>query len=112
MNHKRLLIISANPTSNIFNNGKTLSAFFDQYPQEKIAQLYFSTSLPDNNICSTYFRISDVDMLNFRLKRSNLCGNEVQASMGIPIQTSNRYCFFGVGYCVVFLVVCYCSYPC
>lgn len=89
MDYRRTLIISANPVSKIFNNGKTLSAFFDQYPKEKIRQLYFSTSLPDNDICSSYFRISDVDILNRRLKKSSTCGEIVGAVMGIPVQASD-----------------------
>ena len=79
MKKKRILIISANPMSNVYNNGKTLSAFFDNYPKEKLAQLYFSTTLPDNDICSTYFKISDVDMLQRRLVKSQTCGDVVKA---------------------------------
>ena len=79
MKKKRILIISANPMSNVYNNGKTLSAFFDNYPKEKLAQLYFSTTLPDNDICSTYFKISDVDMLQRRLGKSQTCGDVVKA---------------------------------
>lgn len=87
MDYKRTLIISANPVSKIYNNGKTLSAFFDQYPKEKVRQLYFSASLPDSDICSAYFRISDVDILNRRLKRSSACGKSVCAVAGVPTQT-------------------------
>ena len=89
MNYKRILIISANPTSDIFNNGKTISAFFDKYPKEKMAQLYFSTAYPDKSICSTYFKISDVDILNYRLKKSKTCGSKVKTVTGLPTQTQD-----------------------
>lgn len=79
MKEKSILIVSSNPVSNVFNNGKTLSAFFDNFPKDKLAQLYFSPAMPDSDICSTYFRISDVDMLNFRLKKSSICGKKVEA---------------------------------
>lgn len=90
MNEKSILIISSNPMSNVFNNGKTLNAFFDKYPKDKIAQLYFAATLPDSDICSTYFRISDVDMLNLKLKRSQKCGEKVEAIEGTNVQTKEE----------------------
>ena len=82
MNNKKILIISSNPVSNIFNNGKTLAAFFDNYPKENLAQLYFSAAAPDSDICSKYYRISDMDMLKFKLKKSNYCGQAVEPVLG------------------------------
>ena len=90
MEYKRILIVSANPTSNIFNNGKTLSSFFDNYPSADLAQLYFSTALPDSDICSSYFRISDMDMLNYHLKRKKCPGEIVEATEGISSQTPDE----------------------
>lgn len=90
MCENKILIISSNPMSNIFNNGKTLAAFFDNYPKEKLAQLYFSAAAPDSDICSTYFRISDVDMLNFKLKRRSICGQEVEVIKGTPTKTKDE----------------------
>ncbi len=90
MYNKKILVISSNPMSNIFNNGKTLVAFFDNYPKENLAQLYFSAAVPDSDVCSTYFRISDMDMLNYRLKRKNNCGQEVEAVKKIPTKTKDE----------------------
>ena len=72
-----ILIISMNPLSDTFNNGKTIASFFKKYPRQNLAQLYFSTTLPDSDICDKYFRISDMDILRRFLKKSDECGNEV-----------------------------------
>lgn len=90
MNNKRVLIVSANPVSAIYNNGKTLASIFDTYPREKIAQLYFSTEIPDNDICSTYYRISDIDMLNYKLGKVRSCGGRVQAQTKSLIKTDEQ----------------------
>ena len=87
MSVKKILVISANPMSKIFNNGKTLNAFFDSYPKEKLAQLFFSAEIPDSDICSSYYRISDIDMLSYRLRRKNTCGEIVAPVEGKRIQT-------------------------
>lgn len=90
MKYKRILIISSNPVSNIFNNGKTLAAFFDNYPKENLAQLYFSATIPDNDICSKYFKISDMDMLKTKFKRKYVCGQAVEPVVGTLQQNSDE----------------------
>ena len=49
---KRILIISMNPLSDIYNNGKTLTSFFEGYPRTHIAQLFFSSEQPQMRICN------------------------------------------------------------
>ena len=69
--YRKILIISMNPLDNKLNNGKTLVSFFKKYPKDCLAQLYFSEMLPDSNICDKYFKISDMDMLYYRLKKNS-----------------------------------------
>ena len=44
--YPRILVISNNSFSDITNNGKTLASFFDKYPVNNIAQLYFNPESP------------------------------------------------------------------
>ncbi len=74
---KRILIISANPLSDASNNGKTIASFFDSYPKELIAQLYFYPTAPSSEVCDNYFRISDMDMVKSRFCGSTQCGTHI-----------------------------------
>lgn len=74
---KRILIVSSDPLSATSNNGKTLASFFDRYPQELLAQLYFSSARPDSDICNNYYKISDMDMLRSRRFHSKQCGGKI-----------------------------------
>lgn len=77
-NYPRLLIVSNNPFSSTSNNGKTLASFFNDYPKEKIAQLYFSSESPDLSIECEYFQISDSHVLNSVLRKSENCGGKIE----------------------------------
>lgn len=60
----RILVISNNPFSNSFNNGKTLESLFSWVPKDDLAQLFFHASFePDFSYCKSYYRLSDVDVL-------------------------------------------------
>lgn len=59
----KVLVVAHNPFSLVHNNGKTLAAFFRNWPQEKIAQIYLTTDVPDFSICRNFFQIHDIDMM-------------------------------------------------
>lgn len=59
----RVLFVSVNPFSNTSNNGKTFASFFEGYPSDSIAQLYFHREIPTSPVCDRYFRITDEDLL-------------------------------------------------
>jgi len=63
MKFPKVLVISNNPFSKTQNNGKTLASFFEGFPPENIAQLYFSSETPTETKYNNYYRISDVDIL-------------------------------------------------
>lgn len=67
--YPRILIVSVNPLSTTSNNGKTIASFFESYPKEKLAQLYFHREIPTSNVCQNYYKISDEDMINNFLER-------------------------------------------
>lgn len=70
----RVLIVSVNPLSQTNNNGKTIASFFDGYPIDKLAQLYFHRELPNSPVCERYFRISDEQMVKSFLPWRKLGG--------------------------------------
>ena len=67
----RVLIISHNPISNKNNMGKTLLALFNSFNKDEIVQLYLYSGHPDANVCSSYYNITDMDMLKSHLGRDN-----------------------------------------
>lgn len=62
-NFPRVLVVSHNPFSLVHNNGKTLTAFFRNWPQENIAQIYLTTDVPDFSLCKKFFQLHDFDIL-------------------------------------------------
>jgi len=73
----RVLFVSVNPFSSTSNNGKTFASFFEGYPSESIAQLYFHRELPSSPVCDNYFRITDEDILRSRLRPWRVTGQRV-----------------------------------
>ncbi len=65
----RVLVISNNCFSKTSNNGKTLASFFSDFPEDRLAQLYFSEEEPDYPHCQRYFRISDADVMAAVVRR-------------------------------------------
>lgn len=74
----RVLIISNNSFSNIYNNGKTLEALFSSFPKENLAQLFFHEgSMPDFSFCENYWKISEMDLIRNVGKCNKCVGREV-----------------------------------
>lgn len=69
MEYPKVLIVSHNPFSDVQNNGKTLTAFFEGWPKDKIAQLYLTTDIPDFSVCDNFYRITDIDILKQFFKK-------------------------------------------
>lgn len=60
----KILVVSNNPFSLTFNNGKTLEALFSWVNKEDLAQLYFHySSNPDLKYCQNYYKVTDIDVL-------------------------------------------------
>lgn len=77
----KVLIISNNPFSNYFNNGKTLEKLFAWVPKSDLAQLYFHDLFePDFDYCFQYFKLSDKDIL-YNMLNGKKCGKKM-----FPIQ--------------------------
>lgn len=72
--YPKILVISNNAFSTVKNNGKTLDSFFDGYPFEKLAQLYFNGEEPNGVNCNKYYQITDRDVLISLSKKDIECG--------------------------------------
>lgn len=80
----KVLIISHNVLGLTGNMGKTLHAYFESWPKEKLCQLYFHSEVPTTHLCEQYFRVTDVDMLRglLHLKKAGtmLTENDIDES--------------------------------
>lgn len=75
---KKVLIVSATPMRNDTNMGKTLSTLFSDFEKNELVQLYFNPSLPNVDICSSYYQICEKQIINsgFGIKKDK-CGGEI-----------------------------------
>lgn len=60
----KVLIISHNAISTTNNMGKTLQSLFSEFNKEELCQLFIHPMLPDIDICSSYYCISDEEVLH------------------------------------------------
>ncbi|MBA2954880.1 glycosyltransferase [Nocardioides sp. MAH-18] len=70
----RVLVVSHNPFSDLQSNGKTLTAFFDGWDPDRLAQLFFTMDAPAFSVCRRFYRVTDVDMLRRLLRRPSSQG--------------------------------------
>lgn len=59
----KILIISHNPITTYHNMGKIMLSFFSEFKKEELCQLYIYPTLPDIDVCQSYYRITDKDIL-------------------------------------------------
>ena len=67
----KLLVISHNVFCQTSNMGKTLSAYFNVWNKDDIAQLYIHSEMPSENICANYYRITDKDIIKSIITRKS-----------------------------------------
>lgn len=60
--YPKVLIVSHNILSDSSNMGKTLKSFFEGWPADCLAQLYFREEEPLNKMCCTYYKITDFNI--------------------------------------------------
>ena len=59
----KVLIISHTPISTKNNMGKTFLSMFSSFDKNEICQLYIYPSYPDAEYCSSFYRVTDKDIL-------------------------------------------------
>lgn len=80
----KVLIISHNPVSTYNNMGKTLKSLFTEFEKNELCQLYVYPTYPDVEVCSSYYRITDRDVLNslYRFETPGNVINRIDDSLG------------------------------
>ena len=59
----KVLIVSHNPLSTYNGMGKTIAAFFSEFDDAELCQFYIYPSYPDVDVCKSYYRVTDKDIL-------------------------------------------------
>lgn len=85
----KILVISNNVFSNTKNNGKTLLSFFENFPPQNVAQLYFKNEIPISIDINNYYRITDIDVLKSFFNNKN-CGNIVNNNFKVSTANSKN----------------------
>lgn len=76
----KVLVLSANAFSKTSNNGKTLEAFFSKFGRDELSMLFFrptSGMSYDYSYASSYFHVSDMDIINSVTHFCRKCGREI-----------------------------------
>lgn len=66
--YPNVLVISHNVFSSTSNMGKTMASFFRDWNKENIAQLFLHSEIPNTDICTNYYRITDFDIVKSIIK--------------------------------------------
>lgn len=83
----KVLIISHNPITTYGAMGKTLYSLFSYFKKEELCQLYIYPTIPDISVCSSYYRITDKDILasyrTFKVRGREIMDCEIQNTKSI-----------------------------
>ena len=85
----KVLIISHNPITTYQNMGKTMLSLFSAFDKSEICQLYIYPTIPDINRCSSFYRITDKDVLK-SYYRFHVRGKEISIE---EIENTTRQIF-------------------
>ena len=72
----KVLIISHNPVSPQSSMGKTFLSLFSKFEPNELCQLYIYPTLPNEQCCSSFFRMTDKEALKHLILRGKM-GREV-----------------------------------
>ena len=61
--YPKVLVLSVNAFRSGSSNGRVLSKYFGNWPQDRIAQFYTFSEYPDIPLCNNYFRVTDKEVL-------------------------------------------------
>lgn len=85
----KVLILSHNPITTYHNMGKTLLTLFSEFRKEELCQLYIYPTIPDIDICNSYYRITDKNVLKYYCS-FNVRGEEISKTK-IKMAESNMF---------------------
>lgn len=98
-NYPRVLV-STIPSWSQRSGANTFATLFQDYPSDKLANIYVKADLPDSKVCSRYFRILEGSVLKSILRSSTTTGSEVKRVDAIEQDDDEskterkRYAFF------------------
>ncbi|WP_288875357.1 glycosyltransferase [uncultured Fusobacterium sp.] len=78
---KKILIVSGLPIRTDTNTGKTLHVLFSKFNKSEIIQLYFHPQTPNVDICSSYYRITEKQIIKSMFGVLNKFGEKVLPSL-------------------------------
>lgn len=73
----RVLVVSANPFSDVNNNGKTLKSIFSAFPKDSLFEFYTRPQdnvIGDGTYAKSYYAVSESDIIRSLLHCSKKCG--------------------------------------
>lgn len=76
----KVLIISHLPVATQNNMGKTFLSLFSQFGREELCQLYIYPAIPDVDRCSSFYRVTDKDILR-SIVSGKKAGGEVNRAL-------------------------------
>ena len=83
----KVLIISHNPITTYHNMGKTLLGLFSCFKKSDLCQLYIYPTIPDIDICNSYYRITDKDVLQSYFHFFSVKGRQIDKAQ---INSNNK----------------------
>ena len=84
----KILIISRVAWNSSTNFGNTYTSIFKNMPDVEIAHVYFGSGLPDTDIASRFYRVTERDVVNSLLRRQKKCGQIVESKKASEITVS------------------------
>ena len=75
----KILIISHNSFATHQSMGKTFLSLFASFKKEELCQLYIYPTIPDVDVCNSFYRVTDKDVLRSIYKFKDL-GSEIDKS--------------------------------
>lgn len=73
------ILIMTVPSWNSKVGANSWAALLEKYPAENLSSIYIRDEIPDSNVCSRYFNISENKIIKSLLKRNTKTGTEVSA---------------------------------
>ena len=73
----KVLVIAANPFSDINNDGKTLKSIFGSFSRQSLFEFYFRPQdniIADGDFAASFYAISEIDIVRSIFSFSNKCG--------------------------------------
>lgn len=74
----KVLIISHNPISTYQSMGKTFLSLLSEFHKEELCQLYIYPTISDIDVCSSYYRITDKDILKSYFHWGKVSSREIK----------------------------------